>query len=201
MKKILFIIAAIAVLTGCKNGGSNKNQIEAQETPVERVIKPISKERIFVYQGIDNVGDTIPDTDNGMAFINEYDTENNLISTVGYVLEDGESYYDFKNVAEYTNGTIFKMHNIDEYGDTTTIFLQDGKWKAKRGNAVRNAREGFQPSMRVIVEELDNGKCKMDGGVSGRFTKHDEDGRWTEAIMSGGSFIVIAKREILATHQ
>lgn len=147
------------------------------------------------------MGDTIPDTENGMAFINEYDIENNLTTTIGYVLEDGVSYIDFKNVAEYANGAISKMHNINDEGDTTTVFMENGKWKAKRGNAVRNAPDGFQPSMRVIVEELDNGKCQMDGGVSGRFTKYDEDGRWIEAIMSGGTFIVIAKREILATHQ
>ena len=207
MKKISIIIAILAIVAGCQNANSNKSESEAKKTN-----NAISKERIYLYEGIDHVGEIIPalDEEHG-AFVNEYDKDGRLLVRSMYTIDEGESELDLKIILTYDKDEIVRIESIMVWGyndnDTIVNFTEDGKWKARNANGeIIDLPEDYKPQINSTISVDQQGKCVMDDMAEGKVTKYDENGRWTEAILKGKvegteELILIAKREILATHQ
>lgn len=206
MKKIFLAITAIAILAGCQNANSNKSESEAK-----KINNAISKERIYLYEGIDHVGEIIPalDEEHG-AFVNEYDKDGRLVVRSMYTIDEGESELDGKLIITYDKDEIVRIESIMVWGyddnDTIVNFMEDGKWKARniKGEII-DLPEDYKPQINNTISVDKQGKCVMDGMAEGKVTKYDENGRWTEATLTGTiegteELILIAKREILATH-
>lgn len=207
MKKILLILAVIAAIAGCRNANSNNGQADTGKRG-----KVIAKERIYMYEGIDHIGEIVPNLEEEYgAIVNEYDEEGRLLVRNTYTVDEGESSLDEKLTITYDKNKIVRREYVIVWGykdnDTLTSFIEDGKWKVRniKGEVI-DAPEGYDPNATDLISVDKDGKCNMGQMAKGEITKYDNAGRWSEAIMTGAfdgddeEFIFVVKREILAMH-